>query len=88
MNDGPSSPTLSDQFGEIIRDLRQHRGLSQRTLATIARVHRTEIHMLEHGKREPRLLTIVVLADALNVDPSFLVVGMRPPRARLLRPVP
>lgn len=70
--------TLAEQFGDGLRDLRNQRGLSQRALAGIARMHRTEIHMLEHGRREPRLRTIVVLADALHVDPSFLVVGLRP----------
>jgi transcriptional regulator with XRE-family HTH domain len=80
--------TLAEQFGETVRDLRHQRGLSQRGLAAVARMHRTEIHMLEHGKREPRLTTIVSVADALSVDPSFLVVGLRPSRARLLRPVP
>jgi transcriptional regulator with XRE-family HTH domain len=70
--------TLAEQFGESLRDLRTHRGLTQRTLAGMARMHRTEIYMLEHGKREPRLRTIVVVADALSVDPSFLVVGLRP----------
>jgi transcriptional regulator with XRE-family HTH domain len=70
--------TIAEQFGDSLRDLRNHRGLSQRMLAGIARLHRSEIYLLEHGKREPRLRTIVVLADALSVDPSFLVVGLRP----------
>jgi transcriptional regulator with XRE-family HTH domain len=70
--------TLADQFGKSLRDLRNQRGLSQRALAMVAKMHRTEIHMLEHGRREPRLRTIVVLAEALSVDPSFLVVGLRP----------
>jgi transcriptional regulator with XRE-family HTH domain len=89
-NDGGARrrATLAEQFGETVRDLRHQRGFSQRSLAALARLHRTEIHMLEHGRREPRLLTIVTVADALGVDPSFLVVGLRPPRARLLRPVP
>jgi transcriptional regulator with XRE-family HTH domain len=68
--------TLAEQFGDNLRSLRKWRGYSQETLAMIARRHRTEIGLLERGRRLPRLDTVVVLADALSVDPSLLVVGL------------
>ena len=70
--------TLAEQFGEALRDMRLHRGFTQRTLAQIARLNRTTVYLLESGKREPRLETIVVLADAMSIDPGLLVVGLRP----------
>lgn len=70
--------TLAEQFGEGLRQMRRHRGYSQETLARVARLHRGTVHLLESGKREPRLETIVVLADALSIDPGLLVAGLRP----------
>jgi transcriptional regulator with XRE-family HTH domain len=70
--------TVAEQFGGAVCDLRHQRGFSQRSLGEIAGLHRTGIYLLENGKREPRLQTIVVVADALSIDPSFLVVGLRP----------
>jgi transcriptional regulator with XRE-family HTH domain len=36
-----------------------------------------EISRLERGQRDPRLITIVRLATALNADPAVLVAGIR-----------
>ena len=51
------SPT--EQFGRNVFMARRRLGLSQETLAIFAGLHRTEIGLLEQGKREPKLTTIL-----------------------------
>ena len=61
------------------RNLRKHRvesALSQEALASRARLHRTEISLLERGDRDPRLSPVVRLAHALDVAPATLVEGL------------
>lgn len=54
-------------FGDIVRTLRQSRGLSQEALADRAGLHRTYISLLERGLRNPSLTVIQQLAAALKV---------------------
>ena len=61
------------QFGEVIRELRDERGLSQEALAGAAGLHRTQISLIERGQRSVRLDTIVRLAKALKVQPSEMM---------------
>ena len=61
------------------RNLRKHRvesALSQEALASRARLHRTEISLLERGDRDPRLSTVVRLARALEIAPATLLEGL------------
>lgn len=65
---------------QLASNLRRHRlkaGLSQERLAELCDLHRTEIGLLERGKRSPRLDTLVVLARGLELDsPSELLEGI------------
>ncbi len=54
-------------FGENLRALRTRRNLAQEALAEVASLHRNEIGVLERGQGEPGLLTLLILADALEV---------------------
>ncbi|HEX3736059.1 MAG TPA: helix-turn-helix transcriptional regulator [Solirubrobacterales bacterium] len=67
---------VSERFGENLLRVRQARKLSQEGLAAQAGIHRTQITLLESGRREPRLLTIVRLAGALEVEVSMLLEGI------------
>jgi len=64
------------RIGENLR--RQRRGLliSQEELALRADLHRTEIGMLEHGKRLARIDTVIKLACSLGVPIDDLVEGL------------
>lgn len=50
--------------------------LSQEGLAERAGLHRTFIGHLERGESTPTLVTIVRIAQALEVDPAELVRGL------------
>lgn len=55
---------------------RRKAGLTQEELADRCGLHRTEISLLERGGREPRLGTLVKLAESLGVPPERLCVGI------------
>lgn len=61
------------QFGSHIRALRQSQNLSQEELAEKANMHRTYIGMIERGERNPALLNLIRLAQALDVSLPDLV---------------
>jgi DNA-binding XRE family transcriptional regulator len=63
-------------FGQNLVELRRGAGLSQVGLAERAGLARTEISLLEGGKRLPRLDTIVKLGGGLETEPCRLLIGM------------
>jgi transcriptional regulator with XRE-family HTH domain len=66
-----------EQFGVNLRRLRTAAALSQMELSNRSGLDMAEISRLERGQRDPRLMTIVRLATALNADPAVLVAGIR-----------
>jgi transcriptional regulator with XRE-family HTH domain len=73
---------LLKAFGEQLRTLRKRRNLAQERLAEVASLHRNEIGVLERGQGEPGLLTLLILADALEVPLRGLTEGVSPPSER------
>ena len=69
-------------FGANVRRVRLTRNASQEMLSHHARLHRTEIGRVEQGLVEPRLTTLVILADALSVTLDELVAGLSVPVER------
>lgn len=67
---------ISERFAQNLARQRQARGLSQEELAGRADIHRTQISLIEGGKRMPRLDTLVKLAGALGVEPGALLEGI------------
>jgi transcriptional regulator with XRE-family HTH domain len=67
---------VAERFAENLLRLRQARELSQEELAALASIHRTQISLMESGKRLPRLDTLVKLAGALEVESSLLMKGI------------
>jgi transcriptional regulator with XRE-family HTH domain len=72
---------INRRFAGNLRRIRESHGLSQEALADLAGIHRTEASLLERGRREPRLGTLVKLAGALEVPLGDLFEGVewRPP---------
>jgi transcriptional regulator with XRE-family HTH domain len=66
---------LERSFGRNLRRIRRERGYSQEVLASRAEVHRTEVSLLERGRRDPGVNMTLRLAGALGVPPGDLLVG-------------
>ncbi len=66
-------------FEQRLREVRTEHGLSQEDVGRRTGLHATAIGRLERGAREPRLKTILRLADGLGVPPGALLdtVGER-----------
>jgi transcriptional regulator with XRE-family HTH domain len=64
---------LEVRFGEVLKELRNKKKLSQDELATDCGLDRTYISLLERGQRQPTLGTLFKLAGALGVTPSSIV---------------
>lgn len=71
MDTGKGSP-----FGRRLRKLRAEHRVSQDRLACITGFHRTTISKLELGERDPRLGTILRLAQGIGVPPEAFVQGL------------
>ncbi len=71
-------------FGATARTIRtaQRPRISQESLSYAARLHRTEIGRIERGLVEPRLTTLVILADGLHVSLDDLADGLWVPLER------
>lgn len=65
--------TFSSRFGAEVRRLRLEAGLSQETLAEMARLDRTFISMVERGTRKPTLDSAKRIAEGLGKPLSELV---------------
>ena len=63
-------------FGEILRELRNSRKLSQEALAHACGLDRTFVSLLERGKRQPTLSTLFKLSKALAVPASLIVANI------------
>ncbi len=57
----------------VLRKRRRKAGLSQEALAFEAGVHPTYISLLERGLRNPSLVTVGILAEALETNMTSLV---------------
>jgi len=67
---------ISIVFGQVLREQRLARELSQEELALAADVDRTFVSQMERGIRQPTITTLIKLAGALGIQPSTLIVRM------------
>jgi transcriptional regulator with XRE-family HTH domain len=61
------------KFGALVRSLRIKRGLTQESLALDAGLSSDFVGFVERGENLPSLSTILQLAGALRVKPSYMV---------------
>ena len=64
---------LEHVFGDVIRELRQERGISQEALSLSCGRHRTYISLIERGRYSPTIKTLWLLAAGLEVSPSEII---------------
>lgn len=65
------------EFGRRVRAGRKALRLSQEQLGERAGLHRTYIGHVERGEVNPTLHNVLLLAEALELDASELVRGLR-----------
>ena len=65
-------------LGVNVRHYRKLKGLTQEQLAAEAGMERSYVSDLERGTRNPSVLALGRLADALDVEPSKLLEAVRP----------
>ncbi len=63
-------------FGEVVRELRERRNLSQMDLYMECGIDRTFLSAIERGVQSPTLKTIVRLSEVLEVQPSEMMRRM------------
>jgi transcriptional regulator with XRE-family HTH domain len=61
------------EFGERLKKLRTEKDLSTRALALEADMDFGNINEIEKGKKNPSLISIIALGEALGVNPSELL---------------
>jgi transcriptional regulator with XRE-family HTH domain len=60
-------------FGEVLRQMRERKRLSQEALGANCESDRTFVSMLERGLVSPTLRTIVKLSKGLGIAPSEII---------------
>lgn len=70
------SEGVAIKFGQNLRRARRRAGLSQEELGVRASLHRTEIGLLEHGRRVARVDTLIQLSGAMSIEPAELLEGI------------
>ena len=61
------------KLGVKIKALREARELDQKAFAFDCEIGRTQLHMIENGKTNPRLFTLMKIANGLEISLSKLV---------------
>jgi transcriptional regulator with XRE-family HTH domain len=67
---------VTRQVGRRIRRRRRYLDMTQEGLALRAGVHRTQIPLIEGGRRMPRLHTLILICTALDISPCQLLEGV------------
>ena len=65
---------LNQALGLVLAGFRRDAGLSQESLAFECGLHPTYISQVERGLKSPTLRTLFLLAEALKVKPSEILV--------------
>ena len=59
-------------FGNVLRDLRTRKGITQKQLAEALGISESAVGMYERGHREPDFEMLEAIADYFNVDMDYL----------------
>mgnify|MGYP001062828643 CR=1 FL=1 len=59
---------VRQRIGRNLQRIRRGKGLSQEELAHLARIHQTYLSGVEGGKRNPSVVVLDRIAQALGVD--------------------
>ncbi len=70
---GDRKKTPAEAFGDVLKELRAERGLTQEALALDAGTERSHVSALERAEKAPSLGTILRLAQALGMSAGEIV---------------
>jgi transcriptional regulator with XRE-family HTH domain len=65
---------ILQQLGRRMRALRERAGISQEKLGLLSGLHRTYVGAIERGERNPSVLSLQKIAEALHVSVVSLTV--------------
>lgn len=63
------------KLGAKIKQLREEKGIDQKSFAFDCEIGRTQLYMIENGKTNPRLLTLIKIAKGLEISVGELLKG-------------
>lgn len=72
----PFEAEVARQVGRRIRKRRRFIDMTQEELAFRSEVHRTQFTLIENGRRQPRLHTLIRIGTALDLSPCQLLEGI------------
>ncbi|MFL0085039.1 helix-turn-helix transcriptional regulator [Tenacibaculum maritimum] len=55
------------KLGSKIKKLREEKGIDQKSFAFDCEIGRIQLYMIENGKTNPRLLTLIKIANGLEI---------------------
>ena len=64
---------LTSTYGQVLKELRAKKKISQEDLAFKSNLHPTYISLLERGLRQPSLTVIFEIAVGLDIDPKEFI---------------
>lgn len=67
---------IKKAFGVALRDTRKKRKLSQLEVSSTSGIDRAYVSEIENGEKNPSIVTLVRLADAMEVSPVEIVKRM------------
>ena len=56
------------KLGAKIKQLREEKEIDQKSFAFDCEIGRTQLYMIEKGRTNPRLLTLIKIADGLEIS--------------------
>ena len=62
------------KLGAKIKRLREEKEIDQKSFAFDCEIGRTQLYMIEKGRTNPRLLTLMKIADGLEISVSELLL--------------
>lgn len=63
-------------FGELLREERIKKSITQEELSHLCELDRTYISLLERGKRQPSIKTLILLSNALDIKASTIIIEL------------
>jgi len=61
------------KLGAKIKQLREAKGFDQKSFAFDCEIGRTQLYMIENGKTNPRVLTLMKIAEGLEIGVDELL---------------